>query len=561
MEFVRILTILGSMGLFLYGMKLMSEALQKVAGRRIRNLMQSMTATSSKRILSGTVITTLVQSSSAVTVMVVSFVNAGLLSLRQAIGVILGANIGTTVTAWVIALFGFGMSIGYVSVPLAGLAFVLILFRNENYRSAGYLLMGFALLFLGLFVLQNTFSGLMENSVMEELLADYSDLGYLSILLFVLVGALLTAIIQSSSATIALTLVMCQSGWLPFEAGAAMILGENIGTTITANMAAIVANNTAKRTALSHTLINLFGAIWMTPLLPVFTYLITLFMVQVLGTSLLLESSGVAFALALFHTLFNLINVLIIANFIPQLANIAIRLLPQNTTGELESKQRLRVFESGMMSTCELSMMQAQREIGSHIKRTIKMFGFVRELSREVDNEKFQKLYSRIEKYDRITEDVQREIITYLSEISRGDMSRETIRRMQSLFRIITHVEMVADANLNIARIIKRKKEVNVWFTPELRNTLSALFDLLEQALYVMVANIEKPSVETLKKAQALESEIDCRYSMVIEDQSRGLEGKDYNYITAVIFSEIVSECEKLGDSIINISNEANRCD
>lgn len=542
--FLRILTIFGSLGLFLFGMKLLSEALQKVAGKGIRRTMEVMTLSQMRRIMSGTLITTIIQSSSAVTVMIVGFVNAGIVSLRQAIGLIFGANIGTTITAWLICLFGFKFSIGSIAVPLAGLGFALILMQRNNYRAIGSMIMGFALLFIGLDILQVTFEDIIKSTLLAELLRDYSTQGYASILLMIVVGALLTAIIQSSSATITLTLVLCQNGWMPIEAGAAMILGENIGTTITANIAAIVANNTAKRAAISHTIINIIGILWAVPFLP-------LIMIW-------LDWITVPFSLAMFHTLFNVTNTLLCVNFVPQIIKLTNKIFP---TPKSESRQHLKVLNTGLLSTAEISVTQSSNEIINQSRRSLKMFQFVRATLSQTDDQEFEKLYQHIEKYEQITDRVEQEIITYLTELSRSDLSHQIVLRVQNMFRIISHIKNIAEMNLSIAKIVKIKREKNLWFDPTLRTQVQQMFSLIEQFYYLVITNLSDPNDIHLAKAEQMERQINELYAELRDQQlSQNDSEREYKYVAGVIFIEIIRECEKMGDSLHAIIRINNNC-
>lgn len=546
---IRILNIVGSLGLFLYGMKLMSEALQRAAGGRLRQVMSTMAATPLSQITTTAAVTATVQSSSAITVTIVSFVNAALVNLRQAIGMIMGANIGTTLTAWIIAVFGFELNFSIISVPLVGLGFALILIHRTHYRALGEIIIGFALMLLGLAVLQSSMSGIAQNTALFRELATYADLGYLSVILFVLIGTLLTAILQSSSATITLTIIMCQGGWIPLEAGMAMILGENVGTTVTANLAAIVANTSSKRAALSHTLINVFGLLWAVPLLPWIAD----------GISELFAGKGGAgqgaapLMLAFFHSGFNVLNVCILANFIPQIMRAVTWLVPQSPN---DNRKRLFALDSGMVSTPELSLMQAHNEIANHAKRVLKMFGMVRSLTTMTNAQEFQAGYEHVEKYEHITDRVEREIITYLSRITSQDNGEAATRRLQSMFRTISHIELIGDGNLELAKILKAKKEKNLWFNQELRDRLGGLFDLVEQALYVMITNLENPTAEGVDRSRGIEQQINLLSAQLRREQLQEAQGQEYKYMAGIAFIELVVECEKLGDAAVHISAE-----
>ncbi len=546
---IRILNIVGSLGLFLYGMKLMSEALQRIAGGRMRRVMGTMAATPLSQIATTAAVTATVQSSSAITVMIVSFVNAGIVNLRQAIGMIMGANIGTTVTAWIIAVFGFELNFSIISIPLVGLGFALILIHKVHYRALGEIIIGFALMLLGLAVLQSSMSGVAQNTALFRELATYADLGYLSVILFILIGTLLTAVLQSSSATITLTIIMCQSGWIPFEAGAAMILGENVGTTVTANLAAIVANTSAKRAAVSHTVINVLGLVWVVPLLPWITGGIVELFAGMGGTG----PAATPLMLAFFHTGFNIVNVLILANFIPQIMRAVTWMVRQSPN---DNRKRLFALDSGMVSTPELSLMQAHNEITNHAKRVLKMFGMVRSLMTLTNAQEFQREYEHVEKYERITDRVEREIITYLSRITSRDNGEAATRRLQTMFRTISHVELIGDGNLELAKILRAKKEKNLWFNQELRDKLGSLFDLVEQALYVMITNLENPTAEGVERSRGIEEQINLLSAQLRSEQLQEAQGQEYKYMAGIAFIELVVECEKLGDAAVHISAE-----
>ena len=546
---ILILNIIGSLGLFLYGMKLMSEALQRAAGGRMRRVMGRMAATPLSQISTTTAITATVQSSSAITVMIVSFVNAGIVNLRQAIGMIMGANIGTTLTAWIIAIFGFELNLSIISIPMVGLGFALILINKTHYRALGEIIIGFALMLLGLAVLQSSMGGIAQDTVLFHALAKYAGLGYLSIFLFILIGTLLTAILQSSSATITLTIIMCQSGWIPFEAGAAMILGENVGTTVTANLAAIVANTSAKRTALSHTLFNVAGLVWVVPLLPwIADRIVDLF--AAMGN---VGPKATPMMLATFHTGFNVLNVCLLVNFIPQIMRAVTWMVPQSPN---DNRKRLFALDSGMVSTPELSLMQAHNEITNHAKRILKMFGMVRSLMTTTNAQEFQKEYEHVEKYEQITDRVEREIITYLSRITSRDNGEAATRQLQTMFRTISHIELIGDGNMELAKILKAKKEKNLWFNQELRDRLGGLFDLVEQALYVMITNLENPTAEGVERSRGIEEQINLVSARLRSEQLQEAQEQDYKYMAGIAFIEMVVECEKLGDAAVHISVE-----
>ncbi|MBR4069951.1 MAG: Na/Pi cotransporter family protein, partial [Bacteroidaceae bacterium] len=437
-SFFDFLTLIGALGMFLYGMKIMSEGLQKAAGDRMQKILSSMTNNRIMGVFTGMLITALIQSSSATTVMVVSFVNAGLLSLTQSIAVIMGANVGTTVTAWIISLFGFTVKIADVVFPVMAISIPLIFSKNNQRRYWGEFLIGFSLLFLGMEFMKNSVPNLQENPAALEFLNNYTNMGYGSVLLFLLIGSILTIIMQSSSATMAITLIMCSQGWISFEIAAAMVLGENIGTTITANMAALSANVSAKRAAFAHFLFNMFGVCWMLILFFPFTRMIIALVGHLNGMSTdevnyLLDSSAallppeeaakaattVSFSLALFHSIFNVCNVLIMIWFVKLYEKIVTSVIKQKSATDEEFQ--LKYINTGMMGASELNLPQARQEIVVYAERVRRMFGMVQDLLHEKEgSEAFSKLYSRIEKYEQICDRMEIEIASFLNKVVSG---------------------------------------------------------------------------------------------------------------------------------------------
>lgn len=545
---ILILNIIGSLGLFLYGMKLMSEAMQRMAGGSLRRRLRRMTATPLSQVVTTGAITATVQSSSAVTAMIVSLVNASAVTLREAIGMIFGANIGTTATAWIIAIFGFGLNLSMVSVPLVGLGFCLILIgRHGSYRRMGEIVIGLALLLLGINLLQNSMGGIADHTTIFRELALYADQGYLSVLLFVVIGALLTALLQSSSATITLTIIMCQSGWLPLDAALGMIIGENIGTTLTANIAATVAGSAAKRAALSHTVINVLGMVWIVPLI----------MPVAGGLEMLLAERGmdgyaaIPFILAIFHSGFNILNTLILIGFTSRIADLVCRIVP---SGSDDNRKRLFALESGLVSAPELSIIQAHTEIVNHSRRTLKMFRLVRSLAGETDNEQFGATFERIERYCLITIRVEGEIITYLSRLSCGEQTGATTLMVHSMLRTMLHLELLSNHNMEIARVVKRKRQANLWFSQELRDGLSMLFDQNEQAIYSMIVTIENPTPESVAQSRELAGVINATAHTLRANQSQNPADNSSEYIARAPFLEIVAQVQKMGETIERIA-------
>ncbi|HPF93686.1 MAG TPA: Na/Pi cotransporter family protein [Tenuifilaceae bacterium] len=552
---LQFLTLVGSLGLFLFGMKMLSESLQKVAGDRMRTILAAMTSNRFKGILTGLIVTTVVQSSSATTVMLVSFVNAGLISLTQSVGVVMGANIGTTFTAWLISLLGFKFSISAISLPLIGLGFPLIFSKSNTRKSWGELLVGFALLFLGLEFLKDSVPNISNSPEILAFLSNYTDHGVFSMLLFITIGTILTVVIQSSSATMALTLVMCNSGWISFELAAAMVLGENIGTTITANIAAAIANVSAKRTARAHLIFNLFGVVWMMLVFKTFIGYVADFAIDMGGQDPFENPEGVPVALSIFHSAFNIINTLLLVFLTPYIVKIVTRLVPARTSEDEEF--RLQHIGIGLLSTAELSLLQAKKEIVNYAKRTYKMYGFFKELFAETNDKKFKTIYERIEKYEEISDRVEVEIATYLTKISIHDLSDVSSKRLQAMFNIINDIESISDCNYNLARTMRRKRKANIWFNQEVRDNLNHMFTLVEDAYRVMLENLEAGySNINLGPAYEAEEKINQFRNKLKKEHIKNVEEVKYKYQAGVIYNDLYSEAEKLGDYIINVSED-----
>ena len=531
----QILTLLGALGLFLYGMTLMSEGLQKVAGNRLRSILSAMTANSFTRVLTGTLITAIIQSSSATTVMIVSFVNAGLLSLTQAVGVIMGANIGTTVTSWLISLLGFTADISMLSIPLVGLGFVFMMFKSQKRKSIGEMIIGFALLFLGLTYLKNSVPDLSANPEALAFIQRWTDWGFFSVLIFVLVGTVLTIILQSSSATVALTLVMASQGWIPFEIAAAMVLGENIGTTITANIAASVGNISAKRAALAHTVFNVFGVIWVLALYKPFLWLVAKIVVG-LGTS----SASLLYAISTVHTLFNITNTCILIWFTPQIVKLVTWIIKGRR--DEEEVFRLRYIQGGMMSTAELSLEQAEQEVVHFSEIVKRQYAYARQAVNEADNEnRFDELFKKLEHYEQITDRIEFEIAKYLSNIGEGELSQDGTNRMHAMYKIISELESIGDSGFNIGRAVKK---------------INHMLDLVDTALDCMTANLRSgfQRIINISNAQDAEHDINEYRDNIKEEHLRHIEAEESGYLRGVYYMDLVSECERVGDFAINVS-------
>jgi len=558
-----ILTLIGSLGFFLYGMKLMSESLQKVAGSKMRQILSAMTNNRFKGVLTGMLVTTTIQSSSATTVMIVSFVNAGLISLVASVGVIMGANIGTTVTAWIIALIGFKVKLSFLSLPIIGLSFPLIFSNSSKRKAWGEFAMGFAILFIGLQFLKDSVPGIDGNSEVLHYLSQYTNNGYWSILLFIALGTILTVIIQSSSATMALTLVMTYNGLIPFEMAAAMVLGENIGTTITANLAAIVANVSAKRTARAHLIFNLFGVLWVLSIFPWFLEGIDWFLQEKHGISILnTHLSSVQFdeikyiypiGLAVFHTSFNVLNTIFLFGFAPLIAKTATKMVPDK--GDDDETFRLKYINSGLVSTSEISIIQAQNEISTFSERLEKMFSFILKLKNEEKNKKFNQLMGKIEKYEDITDNLELEIAEYLTQISEGDISHKSSKKIRAMLKMIDDMESVGDAILHLSKIMDTYRQHKSVFIESQQDAITEMYALLNKALKEMTLNIGANfDVADIDKAIKIEKAINKKRDLLRKQHVDDLKAKKYKHKIGSIYSDMFSVSERIGDYVINVS-------
>jgi phosphate:Na+ symporter len=552
-----LLEILGSLGIFLYGMKLMSESLQKLAGNKMRNILSRMTSKPFNGILTGAFATTVIQSSSATIVMVVSFVNAGLLSLAGAIAIIMGANIGTTATAWVISLLGLKFSMADLAIPLVAIAIPFIFSKHSKRKSIGELIIGFSLLFLGIEFMKNAMPDINQYPEVLKFISQYSDYGYASILLFVLVGTVLTLVMQSSSATMAITLVMCSQGWISFEVGAAMVLGENIGTTITANLAAMVANNSAKKAALSHMVFNVIGVIWMLIVFYPFTKLIAYITVQMEGTSPFVDALAIPVALSLFHSIFNIINTFALVWFIPLIIKIVNFIIKSNS--EEDESFRLQYIPSGLMNTSELDIQSAKQEIETFSERVLRMYSFLPELDTIKNENEYQKLFERTAKYEDITDHMEIEIARFLTKISEGDLSNEGSQRISSMLRIIDNLESIGDSIYQMAILKQNQKTQNVVLDKDCTAQLNNMYELVGKALNVMNDNLHKDySNVNLDEAYAVEKEINSLRDKLRSHHLESIKAGAYSYQIGTVYSGMYALYEKTGDFVINVSEAIN---
>ena len=545
----QILTLLGAL------MTLMSEGLQKVAGSRLRSILSAMTANSFTRILTGTLITAIIQSSSATTVMIVSFVNAGLLSLTQAVGVIMGANIGTTVTSWLISLLGFTADISTLSIPLIGIGFAFMMFKSQKRKNIGEMIIGFAMLFLGLSFLKDSVPDLSTNPEAIAFIQRWTDWGFFSVLIFVLVGTVMTIVLQSSSATVALTLVMASQGWIPFEMAAAMVLGENIGTTITANIAASVGNISAKRAALAHTVFNVFGVIWVLALYKPFLWLVSKIVVGLGGEDPFVSSASLLYAISTVHTLFNLLNTCVLVWFTPQIVKFVTWVLKGHK--DEEEVFRLRYIQGGMMSTAELSLEQAEQEVVHFSEIVKKQYRYARQAVNEADDEnRFDELFKKLEHYEQITDRIEFEIAKYLSNIRESDLSQEGTNKLQAMYKIISELESMGDSGFNVGRILQRKNLHSQKFDEATVRKLNHMLDLVDVAIDSMIANLKEGfhHVINISNAQDAEHDINEYRDNLKEEHLRNIESEESSYLRGVYYMDLVSECERVGDFIINVS-------
>jgi len=591
---IDFLKLVGSLGLFLYGMKIMSEGLQKLAGNKLRNVLSAMTKNRIMGVLTGVMITALIQSSSATTVMVVSFVNAGLLSLVQSIGVIMGANIGTTVTAWVISFFGFGkFSVSALSIPLMGLALPLIFSSKSRNKSLGEFIFGFSFLFMGLDFLQSSMPDLQNNPEVLDFVQNFTGMGLLSTLFFLMVGTVLTLIVQSSSATVALTLIMAAKGWIDFPSATAMILGENIGTTITTNLAAIPANISAKRAAFSHLMFNIFGVIWMllvfkhfvnfvdnlvpsfasvhpseikgfiSSLSPeVYNQITTLPRSELSPELAALQAkyssyqAATSYGLSLFHTLFNICNVSLMIWFVKLYEKICLTVIRPKKGEEEDEEFVLKYISTGLAPTDELSILQAEKEVDVYAARVKKMFGFVKKMTNlKNDDKKFLKLYNRTEKYEDISDRMEVEIGSYLSKVAEGKLSNQSKERVRAILRAVTEIESIADSACNIARHLKRKMEANTEFEESILENINSMYELMDKALENMQAMLKTPKMteSDLVNSKHIENSINEKRNQLKRENVDNLNQNLYSYQNGVFYIDIISECERMGDYIINV--------
>ena len=547
--------ILGSLALLIYGMKVMSEALQKMAGSQLRHILGAMTTNRFTGMLTGTFITCAVQSSSATTVMTVSFVNAGLLTLAQAISVIMGANIGTTLTAWIMSL-GYNVDLTTVVFPAFFIGIMLIYSKKRRY--IGDFLFGIAFLFFSLVLLSGAGKALdlEHNPSVIEFFSSFDTKSHLTIIIFLLIGTLITCIVQSSAAVMAITILLCSTGVLPIYLGIALVMGENIGTTATANLAALGANAQARRAALAHLVFNVFGVIWVLCLFyPFVNFVCSLVGYNPEGTLTAAQKAAILpIVLAMFHTCFNVCNTGILIWFIPQIEKVVCRLIKPKAEKDDEDF-RLRFIQTGIMKTPELSVFEAQKEICSFGERIQRMFNFVSELMETKDAKTFDKLYERIEKYEGISDNMEIEIAKYLDQVSDAHLSDDTKAKIRAMLREISEIESIGDSCYNIARTIKRKVDNKEDFTAKQYSNIHQMFKLVDDALSQMIYMFthERHTLD-MNHTFNIETEINNYRNQLRNQNIVDVDNHLYAYGVGTMYMDIIQECEKLGDFVVNVA-------
>ena len=553
---LNIFSLIGSLALFLFGMKTMSEGLEKIAGNRLRNILAAMTKNRVMGVFTGIFITALIQSSSATTVMVVSFVNAGLMTLAQSIGVIMGANIGTTVTAWIISAVGFKVDIAVFAIPLLAIGMPLVFSNKNNRKSIGEFVFGFSFLFMGLSFLQESATAMNIGDMVAGMLAHVPQESFWTILLFVMVGAIVTMIVQASAATMAITLMLFGMN-IPgfgFEQAAALAMGQNIGTTITAFMASLTANTQARRAALAHMFFNVFGVIVVLIVFYPACNAVSWFVEDFMGGGVPAEfSSNInLFKLSAFHTAFNVVNTLLLIGFVKQIEMFVCKLLPMK---EKEDDYRLKFIRGGLLSTAELSILEAQKEICNFAERCQRMFGFVSELMKTEDMVEFNKIFSRIGKYENITDSMEVEIASYLNKVSEGRLSNASKSQIPKMLRQISELESIGDSVYNLGRTLNHHRQhCKDAFTPEQMQHMHTMLNLVNDALVEMMSRIRQFATKTsINTSINIEREINEYRTQLKNQNLYDVNSGLYSYQLGVFYVDFISECEKMGDYIINV--------
>ena len=573
MGILQIFTLLGALGMFLIGMNMMSSGLQKAAGERLRGFLSAMTSNPFKGVLTGLGITSVIQSSSATTVMVVSFVNAGLLTLTQAIGVIMGANIGTTVTAWLVAWLGFKADISILAVPMMLFGFLFSNSKKDQRKNIGELIIGFSLLFLGLSFMKESVPDLRQTPEVLQFVTTWSSYGFGSVLLFLVFGTVLTLVLQSSSATMAITLIMLSMGWIPFNMACAMVLGENIGTTITANIAASIGNTQAKRAAMSHTIFNVTGVVWALILFNPFLKLVGFvtenlfglpnpaaegFAVTEAGTA---SSTAALYGLSMLHTLFNTINMLLLIWFTGAIAK-AVSWIVKAPKNQESDAFRLKYISAGPLATPELSVEQAFEEIIHFANISKNGAEYIKSAINESDNDKFEELRQKLVKYEEISDRIEFEIASFLNEVSSEEISESTSIKIKAMYKIIGELESLGDSGEAISRILSRKNINKKKFDNNSIKNLNAMADAVEQAYSAMIENLtlaHKGELVNILNANNAEDRLNTLRNNLRDEMIENIDNDGKNYHTGVYYIDIVNTYERMGDFMINISQDLER--
>ena len=549
--------LIGALALLMFGMKSMSDSLQKMAGPQLRHVLGTMTTNRLTGILSGTLITAAVQSSTATTVMTVSFVNAGLLTLAQAISVIMGANIGTTLTAWIMSA-GFSFNITDFVWPAFFLAIILI--YSKKRKIAGDFIFGISFMFLGLGTLRQTGidMDLAHNQPVLDFFASFDPHSFKTTIVFLLIGSVLTMCVQSSAAVMAITMILCSTGVLPIYQGIALVMGENIGTTVTSNVAALTANTQARRAAMAHMVFNIFGVLWILCVFRPFIHLVCGWVgyddvMEKSDPHFIANAAKLSFVLAAFHTTFNISNTFILVWFIPQLERLVCKLIRPKKNAD-EDDFRLRFIQTGIMKTPEISVLEAQKEIHSFAERIQRMFGMVKELLGETNEDKFVKLFTRIEKYEGISDNMEIEIAKYLDQVSDSHLSDETKAKIRAMLREISEIESIGDSCYNIARTLNRRIKGKEDFIPSQYEHMHQMMELTDQALTQMNITLVGHKVDNdANLSFNIENEINNYRNQLKSQNINDVNNHLYTYAIGTMYMDIVQECEKLGDYVVNV--------
>ena len=573
MGILQVFTLLGALGMFLYGMNLMSSGLQKAAGEKLRGFLSAMTSNPLKGVLTGVGVTSVIQSSSATTVMVVSFVNAGLLTLTQAISVIMGANIGTTITAWMVSWLGFKADISLLAIPMMLFGFLFSNSKKDKRKNIGELIVGFSLLFLGLSFMKESVPDLRKTPEVLEFVTAWSAHGFGSVLLFLVFGTILTLVLQSSSATMAITLIMLSMGWIPFNMACAMVLGENIGTTITANIAASIGNTQAKRAAMSHTIFNVFGVIWALILFTPFLKLVGIIIEKLfglpnpaaegfaVGDSTSAEGTAALYGLSMLHTLFNVTNTLVLVWFTGWISKAVCWIIrtPKNQEKEVF---RLKYISAGHLATPELSVEQAFNEIIHFAKISKNGTNYAKSAINETDTDNFEALRGKLVKYEEISDRIEFEIASFLNGVTAEEISESTSMKIKSMYKIVGELESLGDSGESISRILSRKNAHKKSFDAEAVKNLNIMADAVLDAYDVMIENLEaahKGTLSNIANAYNAESHINALRNNFREAVVEEIDNGSKNYQTSVYYMDIMNELEHMGDYMINVSQDLER--